>query len=97
MSTLGAYFRLSRVGWILVREGVISALPSEDLPPSVGIAKSFVGLFARTCCAKRCYVEKESVAKRSSPLECPFKPISRFVEMTSREVREAIHKKSKKD
>ena len=47
MSTLGAYFRLSRVGWILVREGVISALPSEDLPPSVGIAKSFVGLFAR--------------------------------------------------
>src|SRR6478735_11330517 len=47
MSTLGAYFRLWRVGWILVREGVISALPSEDLPPSVGIAKSFAGLFAR--------------------------------------------------
>ncbi|RDJ16024.1 2-polyprenylphenol 6-hydroxylase [Rhizobium grahamii] len=47
MSTLGAYFRLWRVGWILVREGVISALPSEDLPPSIGLAKSFVGLFAR--------------------------------------------------
>ncbi|MDP9807452.1 ubiquinone biosynthesis protein [Rhizobium tibeticum] len=47
MSALGAYFRLWRVGWILVREGVISALPSEDLPPSIGLAKSFVGLFAR--------------------------------------------------
>ncbi|MEZ2130949.1 MULTISPECIES: 2-polyprenylphenol 6-hydroxylase [unclassified Sinorhizobium] len=47
MSAFGAYFRLVRVGWILVREGVISALPSEGLPPSVGLAKSFFGLFAR--------------------------------------------------
>ena len=47
MSAFGAYFRLVRVGWILVREGVISALPSEGLPPSVSLAKSFVGIFAR--------------------------------------------------
>ena len=30
MSTLGAYFRLARVGWVLVREGVVLALPSDD-------------------------------------------------------------------
>lgn len=30
MSTVGAYFRLVRAGWILVREGVIAALPGEQ-------------------------------------------------------------------
>ncbi|WP_337268038.1 2-polyprenylphenol 6-hydroxylase [Oryzifoliimicrobium ureilyticus] len=47
MSAFGAYFRLWRVGWILVREGVISALPSDGLPPSVALAKSFVPVFER--------------------------------------------------
>ncbi|MBX4909194.1 MULTISPECIES: 2-polyprenylphenol 6-hydroxylase [Rhizobium] len=47
MSTFGAYFRLWRVGWVLVREGVVSALPSEGLPPSVALAKSFVTIFER--------------------------------------------------
>jgi len=56
MSAFGAYFRLARVGWILVREGVISALPSEGLPPSVSLAKSFVGMFAR----KRSKYQKRS-------------------------------------
>ena len=47
MSTFGAYFRLARVGWVLVREGVVSALPDEGLPPSARLAKSVAGLFAR--------------------------------------------------
>jgi ubiquinone biosynthesis protein len=47
MSTFGAYFGLVRVGWVLVREGVVLALPSEGLPPSVSLAKSFVSIFAR--------------------------------------------------
>ncbi|MHB0951074.1 MAG: 2-polyprenylphenol 6-hydroxylase [Allorhizobium sp.] len=47
MSTIGAYFRLTRVGWVLVREGVISALPSEGLPPMIAFAKSAAGIFAR--------------------------------------------------
>jgi hypothetical protein len=47
MSTPGAYVRLVRIGWVLVREGVISALPSENLPPLIGVAQSFAGLFAR--------------------------------------------------
>ncbi|MDQ0455401.1 2-polyprenylphenol 6-hydroxylase [Rhizobium paknamense] len=47
MSTVSAYVRLARVGWILVREGVVSALPSEGLPPMVTLAKSVVSAFAR--------------------------------------------------
>ncbi|TWB16303.1 2-octaprenylphenol hydroxylase [Rhizobium sp. ERR 922] len=47
MSAFSAYFGLVRVGWVLVREGVVMALPSEGLPPSVSLAKSFVSIFAR--------------------------------------------------
>lgn len=47
MSTIGAYFRLAQVGRVLVREGVISALPADDLPPAVRMGKSLAGLFAR--------------------------------------------------
>ncbi|MBO6717724.1 MAG: 2-polyprenylphenol 6-hydroxylase [Rhizobiaceae bacterium] len=31
MSTLGAYFRLGRAGWVMVREGVVAALPGDEL------------------------------------------------------------------
>ena len=31
MTTIGAWFRLARAGWIMVREGVIAALPGEQL------------------------------------------------------------------
>ncbi len=48
MSTIGAYFRLARVGWVLVREGVVAALPSEGLPPLVGMAKAAVAPLAAT-------------------------------------------------
>lgn len=48
MSTIGAYFRLAHVGWVLVREGVIAALPSEGLPPAVGLAKAAISPFARS-------------------------------------------------
>ncbi|MDO1580775.1 2-polyprenylphenol 6-hydroxylase [Rhizobium oryzicola] len=47
MSTIGAYFRLARVGWVLVREGVISALPTQGLPPVVGLAKMVAQVFTR--------------------------------------------------
>jgi ubiquinone biosynthesis protein len=48
MSAFGAYFGLIKVGWVMVREGVVLALPSEGLPPSVSLAKSFVAVFARS-------------------------------------------------
>jgi ubiquinone biosynthesis protein len=47
MSTIGAYFRLARVGWVLVREGVVAALPSEGLPPLVSFGKALLGPLAR--------------------------------------------------
>ncbi|QLF69174.1 2-polyprenylphenol 6-hydroxylase [Peteryoungia desertarenae] len=53
MSTVGAYFRLARVGWVLVREGVVSALPSEGLPPSLRLAQKAAGLLARNRAMKR--------------------------------------------
>ncbi|AZO21878.1 MULTISPECIES: 2-polyprenylphenol 6-hydroxylase [unclassified Mesorhizobium] len=31
MTTVGAGFRLARAGWVLVREGVVAALPGEEL------------------------------------------------------------------
>ncbi len=48
MTTIGAYARLVRIGWVLVREGVVSALPSENLPPLARAAQSLAGLFARS-------------------------------------------------
>ena len=47
MSVFGAYLRLARVGWVLVREGVVSALPTEGLPPLARTAHAFAGLFER--------------------------------------------------
>jgi ubiquinone biosynthesis protein len=47
MSTLGAYFRLARVGWVLVREGVVAALPTQDMPPAVGFIKTLAEPLAR--------------------------------------------------
>ena len=48
MSTLGAYFRLARVGWVLVREGVVLALPSDDLPAPAQLLKALLKPFARS-------------------------------------------------
>lgn len=47
MSTLGAYYRLAKVGWVLVREGVVLALPSDDMPPAAKVAKALLKPFAR--------------------------------------------------
>lgn len=47
MSTPGAYFRLARIGWVLAREGVFAAIPSEHLPSSARFAQRLVGLLAR--------------------------------------------------
>jgi len=47
LSTIGAYFRLLNLGWVLAREGVISALPSEGLPFPARFGKSLAGMVAR--------------------------------------------------
>lgn len=47
MSTFGAYARLIRIGWVLAREGVITALPSENLPALARLGQSAAGLLAK--------------------------------------------------
>ncbi len=47
MSTPATYARLIRIGWVLLREGVISAIPSENLPPAARLAQSVAKLFER--------------------------------------------------
>ncbi len=47
MASIGTYVRLARAGFILVREGVVSALPVDDLPPALRFGHRLAGLLAR--------------------------------------------------
>lgn len=47
MNTPGAYFRLVRAGWIMVREGVVAALPGDQLVGFPKFAWNTARLFAR--------------------------------------------------
>ncbi|WP_137153866.1 2-polyprenylphenol 6-hydroxylase [Rhizobium sp. FKL33] len=47
MSTAGAYLRLINLGWVLTREGVISALPADHLPAILRFGHSLAGLLAK--------------------------------------------------
>ena len=47
MGALRSYFNLLGVGWVLAREGVINALPSEGLPAYARLVKAMLVPFAR--------------------------------------------------
>lgn len=47
MASIASYFRLARDGWVLVREGVISELITEDMGPEAKWLGRAAGLFAR--------------------------------------------------
>nr|WP_316651855.1 2-polyprenylphenol 6-hydroxylase [uncultured Gellertiella sp.] len=47
MSTPAAYLRILRVGFVLVREGVIASLPDQDIPPALRLARRLAAPFAR--------------------------------------------------
>ncbi|MBT1158243.1 2-polyprenylphenol 6-hydroxylase [Aminobacter anthyllidis] len=47
MSSLGASFRLARAGWVLVREGVVAALPGDQLTGLPKFGWSVAKLFTR--------------------------------------------------
>ncbi|MFB2549908.1 2-polyprenylphenol 6-hydroxylase [Ensifer soli] len=53
MSTFGAYVRLWRIGYVLVREGVVSVLPAEELPPSAQILQKAAGFLTRARAGER--------------------------------------------
>ena len=36
-----------KLGWVLAREGVVSALPTENLPPIARFGQSMAGIVAR--------------------------------------------------
>jgi len=77
VSAFGAYVGLVRVGWVMVREGVVLALPSEGLPPAVSLAKSFVGIFARSR-AKR-QTRSDRLAKAVERLGPSYVKIGQFL------------------
>ena len=47
MTAIGAYFRLVRAGWIMAREGVVAALPGDQLSGPPRAAWRLARLFAR--------------------------------------------------
>lgn len=47
MSTVRSLFALARAGFVLAREGVVSALPSEGLPPAAAMGQKLAGLIER--------------------------------------------------
>ena len=62
MSTLGNLFSLARAGYVLAREGVISALPSDPLPPPARFGQKLAGLIRRSRARNTTRSEKLSVA-----------------------------------
>ena len=72
MSVFGAYLRLARVGWVLVREGVVSALPTEGLPPLARTAHAFAGLFERRKATRK--DRSDRLARAVEPAGNPDRP-----------------------
>jgi ubiquinone biosynthesis protein len=53
MSTIAAWFRLARAGWVLTREGVIAALPGDQLDGMPKFGWRVARLLARRNSKKR--------------------------------------------
>ncbi|MEA3533296.1 2-polyprenylphenol 6-hydroxylase [Rhizobium sp. CC-YZS058] len=47
MNSPATYLRLLRIGWVLAREGVITAIPPENLPPMARLFQRAAGLLER--------------------------------------------------
>ncbi|MDP9839359.1 ubiquinone biosynthesis protein [Neorhizobium huautlense] len=77
MSTIGAYFRLTRVGWVLVREGVVSALPTQGMPPALALAKSLTRIFVKPRSIKESRAER--LARAVSRLGPSYVKIGQFL------------------
>ncbi|WEX09388.1 2-polyprenylphenol 6-hydroxylase [Chelativorans sp. AA-79] len=62
MSTFGAYVRLFRAGWILVREGVVAALPGDQLTGMPLLGWRIAKLFSRPRSTERDRPERLAIA-----------------------------------
>jgi len=61
-SPVAGTIALVRAAFILVREGVVSALPGDELPPMARLAHRFAGLIARRSAKRRARSERLSTA-----------------------------------
>lgn len=77
MSTLGAYFRLARAGWVMVREGVVAALPGDDLEGPPRLAWRAARLLARNRARKR--DRSERIAKAIERLGPSYVKLGQFL------------------
>ena len=62
LGSLYGILALLRAGWVLMREGVISALPAEGLPPGPRLAHRLAGLVARRSARRKARSERLSQA-----------------------------------
>jgi len=62
MGTISSYVSLARAGYVLAREGVVSALPSEGMPPPLMFAQKLANLIARPRSKDRKRSEQLSIA-----------------------------------
>lgn len=62
MSGMRSYLSLLHAGWVLMREGVISALPRDGMPAPARLGHRFAGLVARRQAKDRKQSERLSIA-----------------------------------
>ena len=62
MRNIRPYFALARAGWVLVREGVVSAFPADALPAPARFGHRIAGIIARNNSADRKQSERLSIA-----------------------------------
>jgi ubiquinone biosynthesis protein len=77
MSTAGAYVRVMKLGWVLVREGIVSALPSQDLPAPARVAQKLAGLLARN--RARTSARSDNLARAVARLGPSYVKIGQFL------------------
>lgn len=62
MALLRPYLSFVHAGWVLMREGVLSALPSDGLPAPARLGHRFAGIVARRQAKDRAQSERLSIA-----------------------------------
>ncbi len=77
MSTLGAYYRLGRAGWVMVREGVVAAMPGGDLEGPARFGWRVAKLLARRRARRR--DRSERIAKAIERLGPSYVKLGQFL------------------
>src|SRR5690606_513241 len=77
MSTVGAYFRLVRAGWILVREGVVASLPGDQMTGLPRFGWNVARILSRRRSARR--ERSERVAKAVDRLGPSYVKLGQFL------------------